>query len=153
MKLVCRLLDRKAGFLLINVTLLHTWLAEMQRPSKPSNFRRNLDRTGIVVSALCAMHCVATIALVSGLGIGGHFFLAEEFHRIALLAALLIAAVAIGWGAMLHRRREPFVIALLGLALMGGALASPHGVQEAVLTIVGVALVSLGHVLNLRASG
>ena len=35
-------------------------------------------------------------------------------------------------------------------AFMGAALAVPHGVKEAVLTIIGVALVSLGHILNLR---
>jgi len=114
--------------------------------------RRSLDRAGIAISALCALHCVATIAIVSGVGVGGQFFLSEEFHRIALFAALLIAAIAIGWGALLHRRREPFLIAVTGLALMGGALASPHGMQEAALTIIGVGLVSSGHFLNLRAS-
>ena len=117
-----------------------------------STIRRHLDKTGIAVSALCALHCVLTIVLVSGLGVGGQFFLSENFHRVALVIALLIAAVAIGWGALLHRRREPFVVAMMGLTFMGGALASPHGTQEAVLTIIGVALVSLGHLLNLRAS-
>jgi mannitol/fructose-specific phosphotransferase system IIA component len=33
---------------------------------------------------------------------------------------------------------------------MGGALAVPHGVEEAVLTIIGVSLVTIGHILNLR---
>ena len=39
---------------------------------------------------------------------------------------------------------------MMGLSFMGGALAAPHGMEEAVLTIIGVALVSLGHILNLR---
>jgi len=136
-----------------NVTLLHMCGAEMFDSSPLSKaVRSRLDKAGIVISALCAVHCVATITLVSGLGVGGSFFLAEEFHRIALVAALIIAAVAIGWGALMHRRREPFVIAMMGLTFMGGALASPHGVQEAVLTVIGVAMVSFGHVLNMRAS-
>jgi len=42
------------------------------------------------------------------------------------------------------------VVAMTGLTFMGGALAVPHGIKEAVLTIIGVALVSLGHILNLR---
>lgn len=104
------------------------------------------------MSALCAVHCVLTIVAVSGLGIGGQLFLAEEFHRVALVFALVIAAVAIGWGAMIHRQRVPFVVAMMGLTFMGGALASPHGVQEAVLTIIGVCLVSVAHLWNLRAS-
>jgi mannitol/fructose-specific phosphotransferase system IIA component len=41
---------------------------------------------------------------------------------------------------------------MMGLTFMGGALASPHGAQEAVLTIIGVALVSVGHIWNLRVS-
>ncbi|MFA9201918.1 MAG: MerC domain-containing protein, partial [Cypionkella sp.] len=44
-----------------------------------------------------------------------------------------------------------FVTAMTGLSFMGGALAVEHGYEEAVLTIIGVALVSVGHVLNLRA--
>ena len=33
---------------------------------------------------------------------------------------------------------------------MGGALAMPHDYREVVLTVIGVSLVALGHVLNLR---
>ena len=112
--------------------------------------RQRLDRVGIGLSGLCALHCLASIVLVSGLGIGGEFFLAPDIHRWGLLAATLIAAVAIGWGALRHRMAMPFVIAMTGLSFMGGALAVPHGYKEAVLTIIGVALVSLGHILNLR---
>ena len=50
--------------------------------------------------------------------------------------------------AIKHRRRTPFVVAMTGLTFMGGALAVPHGIQEAVLTIIGVTLVSIGHFLN-----
>ena len=52
--------------------------------------------------------------------------------------------------ALRHRRAAPFVTAMTGLTFMGGALAVPHGYEEAVLTIIGVALVSLGHILNMR---
>ena len=38
----------------------------------------------------------------------------------------------------------------MGLTFMGGALAMPHGTGEVVLSVIGVALVSLGHLLNLR---
>lgn len=113
--------------------------------------RRRLDQFGIGMAGLCALHCVATIIVVSGLGIGGHYLLAPEIHTFGLALALIVAAVAIGWGALRHRQAPPFVVAMMGLTFMGGALASPHGTQEAVLTIIGVALVSLGHLLNLRA--
>lgn len=114
--------------------------------------RRSLDRAGIVLSGACAVHCLISIVLVSGLGLGGEFFLSPEIHRYGLVIATLIAAVAIGWGALRHRVAAPFVVAMTGLTFMGGALAVPHGVEEAVLTIIGVALVSLGHILNIRHS-
>ena len=115
-----------------------------------SPIRRQLDRAGILLSGACALHCLLSIVLVSGLGLGGELFLAPDIHRVGLVLATLIAAVAIGWGALRHRVAAPFVIAMTGLTFMGGALAVPHGYEEAVLTIIGVALVSLGHVLNLR---
>ena len=118
----------------------------LQRAILP--IRRRLDRAGIFLSGACALHCLLSIALVSGLGIGGELFLAPEIHEIGLLLATLIAGVAIGWGALRHRMAAPFVIAMTGLTFMGAALAVPHGIKEAVLTIIGVALVSFGHILN-----
>ncbi len=117
------------------------------------SIRRRLDRAGIMIAGLCAIHCIATIVVVSALGLGSHFLLSPEIHRIGLALALIIAAVAIGWGALKHRRAAPFVTAMTGLTFMGGALAMPHGFGEAVLTLIGVALVSAGHLLNMRHAG
>ena len=114
------------------------------------SIRWRLDRAGIVLSGLCVLHCIASILIVSALGIGGEFLFAPAIHRFGLAIALVIAAVAIGWGALTHRRAAPFVVAMMGLTFMGGALAMPHGTGEVVLTVIGVALVSLGHLLNLR---
>ena len=113
--------------------------------------RRTLDRAGIWLSSLCLLHCLLSIVAVTVLGLGGQFLFAPEIHSIGLALALIIAAVAIGWGALRHRKAAPFVTAMMGLTFMGGALAVPHGIYEAVLTMIGVALVSTGHVLNLRA--
>jgi len=113
--------------------------------------RHRFDRLGMLLSCLCAVHCVAGLVIVAGLGVGGTFLLDPAIHRWGLVLATLVAAVAIGLGALKHRRAAPFVTAMTGLSFMGGALAVPHGVEEAVLTIIGVALVAVGHVLNLRS--
>jgi hypothetical protein len=112
--------------------------------------RDRMDRFGMVLSGLCAVHCVLGVVIVAGLGLSGGFLLNPAIHRVGLLLATIIAAVAIGLGALRHGRRAPFVVAMTGLSFMGGALAVGHGVDEAVLTVIGVALVALGHVLNLR---
>ena len=116
-----------------------------------TSIRGLLDRAGIWLSSLCLLHCLLSIIVVSALGIGGQFFFAPEIHRYGLALALIIAAVAIGWGALRHRKPAPFVTAMMGLSFMGGALAVPHGIYEAILTIIGVTLVSTGHILNLRS--
>ena len=112
--------------------------------------RGRLDRAGMVLSSLCAVHCVLGIVIVAGLGLGGGILLDPAIHRIGLLLATVIAGVAIGIGAIQHRRAAPFVVAMTGLTFMGGGLAVDHGIEEAVLTVIGVTLVAAGHVLNLR---
>lgn len=114
--------------------------------------RGKLDRVGIFLSALCLIHCVLGIVLVAGMGLGAGFLLDPDLHRVGLLLATIIAGVAIGVGAIRHRRAGPFVIAMMGLSFMGGALAVGHGFEEVVLTMIGVGLVATGHLLNLRSA-
>ena len=102
------------------------------------------------LSCLCAVHCVVGLVVVAGLGLGGSYLLDPSIHRYGLAAATLIAGVAIGVGAIQHRRPAPFVVAMMGLSFMGGGLAVDHGAEEAVLTVIGVTLVAIGHVLNIR---
>jgi hypothetical protein len=122
------------------------------RPAPENGLRRRADQFGIGLAGLCAVHCVATVLIVSGLGIGGHFLLAHEIHEVGLGLAVIVAAIALGAGATLHRRKAPLLIAALGLAIMAFALLLGHGAQEALLTIIGVAIVSIAHLMNLRAA-
>ncbi len=120
--------------------------------SLQTQLRQRLDRVGLALAGFCALHCLATIVVVSGLGMGGHFFLAPEIHEIGLLVAFVFATIAIGWGVLVHRKTGPAVYAIAGLGAMGAGLLVPHGNGELVLTTIGVALVAYGHVLNLRSS-
>lgn len=118
----------------------------------PTLLRRpgRLDGLGVLLSGLCAVHCLAGVVIVVGLGLSGGVLLAPEIHRIGLALAAVVAALAIGLGARRHRRAGPLLVAGAGLACMAAALAAGHGVAEAVLTVCGVALVAVGHLLNLR---
>ena len=112
--------------------------------------RGRIDRLGMLLSCLCAVHCVTGLVIVAGLGLGGGGLLDPALHRVGLLLATQIAGVAIGLGALQHRRAAPFVVAMMGLSFMGGGLAVDHGAEEAVLTVIGVTLVAIGHGLNIR---
>ncbi len=114
------------------------------------SIRDRFDRAGLLLSGLCAVHCVLGIALVSVLGLGGGFLLAPEIHEIGLALAVAIGLLSLGFGLYRHGKPGPIVIGSFGIALMAGALAAGHGLSEAVLTIAGVALVAFAHLRNLR---
>ncbi len=112
--------------------------------------RDRFDRVGVLLSGLCAVHCVLSLVFVSVLGIGGGVLLAPAIHEVGLALAIMVAAVTLGLGALRHRQAGPLLIGGCGIALMAFALAGPHGPREAALTIAGVALVATAHIRNLR---
>lgn len=112
--------------------------------------RQRLDRIGIMLSGLCAVHCLLGIVLVSLLGLGGEAFLAPAIHRTGLALAVLVGLVTLGLGVLRHGQLAPLAIGGCGIALMIFGLAVQHGPAEAVLTIAGVALVAFAHIRNLR---
>lgn len=120
----------------------------MSDRDNPSPF--GLDRFGVMLSGLCAVHCVASLVALSLLGISAGFLLNPAIHRIGLAVAVLVGVVTIGAGALRHGDRRPLALGIAGLSLMATALFTGHGPQEAVLTISGVALLASGHVINLR---
>ena len=110
-----------------------------------------LDRAGMILSGLCAVHCVTTIAVMALLASVGGTLLHPAIHEIGLGLAVLLGVVALGAGYLRHGRKLPTVIGGVGLATMSLALTLPHGVPEAIATLSGVALLAFGHHLNRRA--
>jgi len=116
------------------------------------SIRDRLDSLGIMLSGLCAVHCVLSIALVSVLGLGGEVLLNPAIHRIGLALAVVVGIVTLGIGALRHGRMSVLVIGFAGVALMAVGLFVHHGAPEAALTISGVLLVATAHIRNLRHS-
>ncbi|TKD52835.1 MerC domain-containing protein [Sphingomonas baiyangensis] len=110
-----------------------------------------LDRLAISVSALCVVHCLASAVLLALLSSVAQPFLHESVHEIGLGLAMLLGAFALGRGVLDHGYMMPAAIGSLGLGIMGGALTLPHDSGEIVWTLVGVAVLALGHDLNRRA--
>lgn len=114
------------------------------------SIRTRLDRAGVVLSGLCAMHCLLSIFAVGTLGLGSQVLLSPWIHRVGLAAAIAVGILTLALGAVRHGRYDNLRIGALGLGLMGAALAVGHGIAEGLLTIAGVALVALAHIRNLR---
>lgn len=114
------------------------------------SIRNRLDGIGVMLSGLCALHCVLGIVLVSALGLGGGALLSPAIHQIGLVLAILIGIATLGLGALRHGAVRPLLMGGIGILLMASALVAGHGLPEAVLTIAGVALVAAAHMRNLR---
>ena len=107
-----------------------------------------LDRMAIGLSGLCLVHCLATTILLALVARAGGFIGAPWIHEVGLSLAMVMGAVALGKGIFDHGYTLPAAVGGLGLGVMAGALTLPHDGSEAVYTMLGVAILALGHRLN-----
>jgi len=112
-----------------------------------------LDRYAMGLSGLCAVHCFASAVLVALASTVGGMLLNPAFHEIGLTVAIILGALALGRGIFEHGYMAPAVTGSLGLGMMAGAMQLPHGNGgETLWTLIGVAILALGHDLNRRAA-
>lgn len=111
-----------------------------------------IDRAAIALSGLCLVHCLASAVLLAVLASAGGLLLSPVIHEVGLVMAILLGIVALGRGIVQHGFMMPAAVGGLGLGVMAGALTLPHSGMEVVYTIVGVAILALGHDLNRRAT-
>lgn len=135
--------------------------AAMELTARPSFFqpvllpvtRIGVDRIAIGLSGLCAVHCFASAVLVALAASAGGLLLNPLVHEIGLAVAILLGALALGRGILMHGYMMPAAIGSLGLGVMAGAIQLPHdGGAETLWTLIGVGLLALGHDLNHRAT-
>lgn len=109
------------------------------------------DRVAIGLSGLCLVHCLASAVLVAVLASAGGLLLDPIIHELGLLLAIGLGVIALGRGILEHGFMMPSAVGGLGLGVMAGALTMPHGPAEVAYTVLGVAILALGHDLNRRA--
>ena len=110
-----------------------------------------IDRWAIGLSGLCVAHCLASAVFFAVLASAGGILLHPLFHEVGLVLAIIFGAIALGRGVLSHGYVMPVWIGSLGLGVMAGAMTLPHDGGETVFTILGVAILALGHDLNRRA--
>lgn len=112
-----------------------------------------MDRSAIGLSGLCLVHCLTGSLLLAVLSVTGGFIWSHEVHAIGLLLAMPLAGFALWRGVRRHGRWLAAALGGLGLGFMAGALLTGHGqTSEIFYTVIGVSLLGMAHLLNLRWS-
>ena len=109
------------------------------------------DRLAIGLSGLCLVHCLATSVFIALLASAGGLLVSPIIHEAGLTAAIVLGIVALGRGVWEHGFMMPSAVGGLGLGVMAGSLTLPHSTTETIYTMIGVAILALGHDLNRRA--
>jgi len=139
-------LTRPASFLRRGAALVRA-----ARESRPLTALSG-DQLAMSLSGLCLVHCVATtVFFASVASVGGVFLDNHLFHEVGLVIAIGFALVTLVSGVLSHGYLMPFGVGCFGLGMMAGALSRPHDGSEVLATMIGVAVVALGHDLNRRA--
>jgi hypothetical protein len=110
------------------------------------------DRMAIGLSGVCVVHCLASSVLLALLASAGSILGAGWIHEVGLGLAMIMGSIALGRGILEHGYSMPSAVGGLGLGVMAGALTLPHDGTEALYTVVGVAILALGHRLNYIAA-
>jgi hypothetical protein len=110
-----------------------------------------MDRLAIGLSGLCLVHCLASAIFVAMLASAGGMLLHPAIHEVGLTFAIGLGVIALGRGVVEHGFMMPSAVGGLGLGVMAGSLVLPEGGAGTVYTILGVAILALGHDLNRRA--
>lgn len=108
-----------------------------------------LDGAAVSASVLCLFHCLALPLVIALLPSVGEAIAGSATHWILLAFAVPVS----GWVLLRAGQRVPIVLGAAGLALMTIAVAAFEGrPAERGLTVAGVILVALAHVVRWRLS-
>lgn len=125
-------------------------LARAARGSRPLTALSG-DQLAMGLSGLCLIHCLASTVFFASIASASVVLDNHLFHEVGLIVAIGFALVTLVAGVISHGYMMPFAVGSFGLGMMAGALSRPHDGTEALATMVGVAIVALGHDLNRRA--
>lgn len=110
-----------------------------------------LDKCGIALSGLCAVHCLALPFLIPLIPFLAGLFITEHwFERTILISSLVLGAIAMTIGMFRHHGKfHPLILAGAGGVIYWFKDAFGHEL-EPIAVCVGAALIIYGHALNIK---
>ena len=120
--------------------------------AKNINLRSLADTVGILGSAVCALHCVATpVLLLTGLSLPFWRSNGEDFHSMMLWLIIPSSILAFGLGCWRHKDGGVLLLGLIGLIGMTFPVAVPHlfsEISERWATVCSASLLVAAHLRN-----
>lgn len=113
-----------------------------------------LDKTGIWLAIICAVHCLLVPVVLPTLSLVGLSYLgADSLERMVLTGSAIIGAIAIGIGTRHHRSPLPLVALAIGVVIYFNKHLIGHEFGhywEIPVVLVGATLLITAHLLNLH---
>lgn len=112
--------------------------------------QRSLDKTGMWVTTLCALHCLLLPVILPMLSLIGLSFIGEELlERVILGTSIVLGLVALISGIRQHARVYPLVLLIAG-GFIYWHKDSLGEMGEPVIILLGASLIIAAHWVNLR---
>lgn len=112
--------------------------------------QRSLDKTGMWVTTLCALHCLLLPVILPLLSLIGLSFIGEELlERVILGTSIVLGIIALSAGIRKHAKFYPFVMLLLG-GFVYWHKDSLGEMGEPLIILVGAGLIIAAHWINWR---
>ena len=114
-----------------------------------------LDRSAIVLSMICVVHCLALpVAIIMLPALSAYWFADENFHLLLLYLVLPTSVIALGLGCRRHRMFKMMLWGSAGLLCLTVAALLGHDrlgeLGEKGLTLLGAGLVVVAQIYNFR---
>ncbi|PTB85982.1 MerC domain-containing protein [Pseudidiomarina aestuarii] len=112
--------------------------------------KQSIDKTGMWVTTLCALHCLLLPVILPLLSMIGLSFIGEELlERVILGTSIILGMVALFIGMRQHMKAYP-----IALLLAGGVIYwhkdSLGEMGEPVIILLGASMIIAAHWVNLR---
>lgn len=118
-----------------------------------------IDTLGILLSAVCMLHCVSlTALLLSGGALSSFWRGGEDLTHLVMLGAVVpVSVIALGGGWLRHRRADVAWLGIIGILTLALATLYAHdhygASADAALSIAGGAALALAHWRNRQRCG
>lgn len=114
-----------------------------------------VDTMGMMVSTLCAFHCLATPFLVFAAPFFSLSMHHPLFHWVILALVAPLGVLAFWFGYKHHRQRKILILGITGLAIVSFGAIAPHlwvhFFGHYLITLLGSGFLIAAHYLNRRA--